>query len=376
MRNVAEHIVFAGGGTAGHLFPGLAVAEYLRQHAPKLRVTFAGTGKAFELRHVAAAGFEYLELSCQPFPRRANEALRFLSGNISGYYEAKRFLRDQNVDLVVGLGGYASVPTARAAAGLKIPCVLLEQNAVPGRATRWLAPAASLVCSAFEGLRPHLRAKCRVRVTGNPIRRAFTEHARAGDPIEAPAGRRKLVVLGGSGGAQTLNEHVPLALYKARAALGGWQVVHQTGTRDVARTSQLYAKLGIRASVVPFIENMPLALRSSQLAVSRAGGTTLAELAASGLPAILLPYPNATHDHQRKNADWFAENGAATTLDERELEGRLDNHLATTIADLAGAPRVRWRMAQAMTRLARPEATRRVAICVGSLLQTGHLAGI
>ncbi|HEY2895392.1 MAG TPA: UDP-N-acetylglucosamine--N-acetylmuramyl-(pentapeptide) pyrophosphoryl-undecaprenol N-acetylglucosamine transferase, partial [Pirellulales bacterium] len=156
MRNFTDHIVFAGGGTAGHLFPGLAVAEYLRLHAPKLRITFAGTGKPFELRHVAASGFEYLELSCQPFPRRASEALRFLSGNISGYYEAKRFLRDQNVDLVVGLGGYASVPAARAAAGLKIPCVLLEQNAVPGRATRWLAPAAALVCSAFEGLRPHL----------------------------------------------------------------------------------------------------------------------------------------------------------------------------------------------------------------------------
>src|SRR6185369_6294811 len=130
------------------------------------------------------------------------------------------------------------------------------------------------------------------------------------------------------------------------------------------------------ASVVPFIDNMPLALRTSQLAISRSGGTTLAELAASGLPAILLPLPNATHDHQRKNADWFAENGAATTLDERELDGRLDNHLATAIVDLAAAPRVRWRMAQAMTRLARPEATLRVARSIGSLLETGHLAGI
>lgn len=376
MRNLTDHIVFAGGGTAGHLFPGLAVAEHMRQHAPQLRITFAGTGKPFELRHVAAAGFEYLQLSCYPFPRRAGEALRFLSGNISGYYEAKRFLREQDVDLVVGLGGYASVPAARAAAGLKIPCVLLEQNAVPGRATRWLAPAAALVCSAFDGLRPHLRAKCRVRVTGNPIRRAFNEHLFAGEASETAAARRKLVVLGGSSGAQTLNEQVPLALYKARAVLGGWQVVHQTGTRDVARTRELYAKLGIRASVVPFIDNMPLALRTSQLAISRSGGTTLAELAASGLPAILLPLPNATHDHQRKNADWFADNGAATTLDERELDGRLDNHLATAIVDLAAAPRVRWRMAQAMTRLARPEATLRVVRSIGSLLETGHLAGI
>jgi UDP-N-acetylglucosamine--N-acetylmuramyl-(pentapeptide) pyrophosphoryl-undecaprenol N-acetylglucosamine transferase len=375
MRALTDHVVLAGGGTAGHLFPGLAVAEQLLRYAPGLRITFAGTGKPFETRNVKSSGFETFTLPCRPFPRKAREALRFVTDNFTGYYAARRFLREQDVALVVGLGGYASVPTARAAAALRIPVVLLEQNAVPGRATRWLAPAAALVCSAFEGIRPYLKAGCRVRVTGNPLRREFFENrAPARNLPDRPGGQRKLLVLGGSGGAQVLNEQVPLALYKAGAALGDWQIVHQTGERDLARASQLYRKLGINATVLPFIDNMPSLLRTCHLAISRAGGTTLAELAASGVPAILLPFPKATDNHQRKNADVFSAGGACKTLDERELDGRLDNHLAAAVAELATAHPQRIRMAHAMTQLARPEATRRVAKSIGLLLRSIQLA--
>jgi UDP-N-acetylglucosamine--N-acetylmuramyl-(pentapeptide) pyrophosphoryl-undecaprenol N-acetylglucosamine transferase len=377
MQTFTDHIVFAGGGTAGHLFPGLAVAEQLLRYAPRLRISFAGTGKPFEVRHVKRAGFEYVTLPCRPFPRKASEAWRFLTDSFAGYYAARRYLRAQNVSLVVGLGGYASVPAARAASGMGLPYVLLEQNALPGRATRWLAPGATLVCSAFEGIRPYLRAKCRLRVTGNPLRREFFDSSAPPRYLPfGPNGTRKLVVLGGSGGAQTLNEQVPLALYKAGAALGDWQIVHQTGERGLARTGQLYGKLGIKATVLPFIENMPNVLRASHLAISRSGGTTLAELAASGVPAILLPYPHATHDHQRKNAEVFATAGAARLLDERELVGRLDNHLAGAVAELAGAHRLRVRMEHAMSRLARPEATRRVARLIGAALETAQLASV
>lgn len=377
MRKLTDHIVFAGGGTAGHLFPGLAVADLIARSAPGMRITFAGTGKAFELREVRQAGFDYVTLACRPFPRKAREALRFVTDNVSGYYAARRYLREQNVSLVVGLGGYASVPTARAAAALDIPCLLLEQNAVPGRATRWLAPAAALVCSTYEGIRPYLRTSTRISVTGNPLRRAFIESQPPARTLpDRPRGKRTLLVLGGSGGAQTLNEQAPLALYKAGPALAGWHVVHQSGTRDVESTRALYGKLGLDATVVPFIENMPQSMRASQLAISRAGGTTLAELAASGLPAILLPYPAATDDHQRKNADVFQAAGACRTLDERELPGRLDNHLATCVAELAAAAPARVRMAQAMARLARPDATRRVAKRIGGLLAERRLAAV
>jgi UDP-N-acetylglucosamine--N-acetylmuramyl-(pentapeptide) pyrophosphoryl-undecaprenol N-acetylglucosamine transferase len=374
MRNLKSHILFAGGGTAGHLFPGLAVAEYLRNHAPHVRISFAGTGKAFESRYIEKAGFAYLQLPSRPFPRKATEALRFVTENVAGYYAARKYLRDQQVGLVVGLGGYASVPAARAAAAAGIPYLLLEQNAIPGRATRWLAPGATVVCSAFEGIGARLKKSTRVRVTGNPLRKPFTSQATQQRNLpDRLGGRRTLLVMGGSGGAQTLNEQVPRALYKAGAVLHGWNVVHQTGERDVARTTELYRKLGIAATVAPFIDELPQLMRESQLAICRAGGTTLAELAASGLPAVVLPFPAATDDHQRENAEVFAAAGACRIVDEREVEGRLDNQLAQLAIELATDHRQRVRMAQAMTTLARPQATRRVARSITALLESRQL---
>ncbi|MGD9722607.1 MAG: undecaprenyldiphospho-muramoylpentapeptide beta-N-acetylglucosaminyltransferase [Pirellulales bacterium] len=364
-----QHVVFAGGGTAGHLFPGLAVAEALRHAAPHVRITFVGGGKPFEIEQVRRAGFEYTTIPCRPLPRKALETLRFLTDQFNGYYAARRLLREQHVSLVVGLGGYASVPAGRAAARLGVPYILLEQNAVPGRATRWLAPGAEMVCAAIEGIRPRLKHDCRVRLTGNPLRGEFLQ---ARVPVQLLSDRlnriRRLVVLGGSGGSQTLNQQVPMALYKAGAALHDWQIIHQTGAHHVAGTGMLYRKLGIRATVAPFIENLPQVLRASHLAISRAGGTTLAELAVSRLPAIVLPYPQATDDHQRKNADVYAAAGAVRTLDQRELAGRLDNHLASVIVELSTAPRLRVRMAEAMARLARPGATREVLRSIATVL--------
>lgn len=375
MKNLTDHIVFAGGGSGGHLFPGLAVADELRRCAPQLRITFAGTGKSFELDHVSDTGFDYLGLSCRPFPRRASETLRFLTDNVAGYYAARRYLRDELATLVVGLGGYASVPAARAAAALRIPYVLLEQNAVPGRATRWLAPAATIVCAAFEGLRPHLKNGCRVRVTGNPLRRQFVKQGAPTRHLpDRLAGLRTLLVLGGSGGARTLNEQVPRALYKAGAVLHGWQIVHQAGDRKVARTAQLYRKLGLKARVSPFIDELPGLMRSSHLAISRAGGTTLAELAASALPAIVLPLPSAPDNHQRKNADVFAAAGACRTIDQRDVHGRLDDQIARTVIELASDHPQRIRMAQATVALAHPRATRQVARTILTLLASGRLA--
>lgn len=144
------HLVLAGGGTAGHLFPGLAVAEALAAGAPGLRITFAGGGKDLERRLMAAAGFDYYPLPCRPLPRGAREAISFVVENLAGYLAAKRFLKEEQVGAVVGLGGYASVPMGRAAVRRRIPLILLEQNVLPGRATRWLAPAATLLCAAFR----------------------------------------------------------------------------------------------------------------------------------------------------------------------------------------------------------------------------------
>ena len=368
MNPPPPHIVFAGGGTGGHLFPGLAVAERLVADDPQTRITFAGTGREFERRHVKAAGFDYLALRCRPWPERLRDALAFLLDNIAGYRAARRFLAEQGVRVVVGLGGYASAAMAKAAARRGLPLVLLEQNAVPGRATRWLAGSATLICTTFAQAHRHLHARCHVRVTGNPLRPGFGRLEGPKTPSHAGSGRtRQLLILGGSGGAQSLNENVPKALLQVRSRLAGWRIVHQSGPAQVEATRELYRLLRLRAQVGSFVTNMAATLRETDLAICRAGGTTLAELAAAGVPAILLPYRYAADDHQRRNADIFAAAGACVVLDEREVNGRLDYRLADTLLPLLMDRAERAAMSAAIRRLAHPDATWDVATLIRQL---------
>ncbi len=375
MNTDSLHFVFTGGGTGGHLFPGLAVAQRLVDRMPRTQITFVGSGKPLERRHVAAAGFEYFAVRCRQSPKRLREVISFVAENLAGYLAARRFLRRRPADAVVGLGGYASVPMARAACRLGVPLVLLEQNAVPGKATRWLARSASLVCLAMPKARCGLRCRCPVRVTGNPIRsshhvprdQAPSSHLAPRDQASSRGARRllrRLLILGGSGGARSLNENVPRALHHIRAELDGWQIVHQSGQSGFETTRRLYGQLDLPATVVHFLDDVPDVLAETDLAVSRAGGTTLSELAAAAVPAVLLPYPHAADDHQRHNADAFTAAGGCTTLDRRELSGRLDEHLADALSQLLGSPQRRARMSAAMGRLARPQAADDVAALI------------
>ncbi len=400
MKNQPVHIVFSGGGTAGHLFPGLAVAEMLTAMLPRVRITFCGSGKPLELESVAAAGFEYVALPVRPMPHGPREAVSFVVENLAGYLAAKRFIREENVGAVVGLGGYASVPMARAAIRRKLPLILLEQNAIPGRATRWLSRGASLVCTSFESAGDGLHCRCPVRVTGNPIRAGFvgecakeqsgrlwksTVHVLNPSaslsarllvspspllPLCSSAPTSNLLVLGGSGGAASLNENVPKALYKIRRQLDGWRIVHQSGEQGFEATESLYRKFDLPAMVVPFVDDMPGVLRATDLAVCRAGGTTLAELAATGVPAVLLPYPHATDDHQAANARHFSAGGGCVTIDGREISDRLDDRLADILCFLLANDALRRRMSAAIGGLARPTAAQDVSDLIWSVVSS------
>ena len=233
MNEDVMHVVFAGGGTGGHLFPGLAVAEQLQALATAARITMATGGKPFEHVQVAAAGFDHLRLPSHPLDSGAGRHVAVRQGESLRLSAQRRFLRATNVSLVVGLGGYASVPMAWAAAAMRVPLVLLEQNAIPGRATRWFAPRASLICTAFEETRQYLKAVGPIRVTGNPIRAGFLSAAARKNRPD-PAGSQ-LLILGGSGGSRTLNEQVPRTLYKLQPEFADWRIVHQTGPRTGKR---------------------------------------------------------------------------------------------------------------------------------------------
>lgn len=359
-------IIFAGGGTAGHLFPALAAAEQVQRLAADARIVFAGSGRAIEQTHVAAAGFDYTALPSRPLPQSVGDWVPFVVENLAGYWAARRLLADERAAVVVGLGGYASAPTARAALRLGIPLVLLEQNVLPGKATRWLARRAAAVCATWAPAKNHLPPGARVLTTGNPLRAEFFE----------PADKENLLlVLGGSHGAHALNIDVPKALYRVASALNGWRIVHQTGEADRAAVERLYRRLGLNAEVTPFIADMPRLMRAARLALSRAGGTTLAELAATGTPAVLVPYPHAADNHQRHNAELLARAGGAVIVDQWAAKPggeapRFDATLAGALRPLISEPLRRETMGRVMRRFARPEAALHVAEIILQQAQT------
>jgi UDP-N-acetylglucosamine--N-acetylmuramyl-(pentapeptide) pyrophosphoryl-undecaprenol N-acetylglucosamine transferase len=386
------HVLFAGGGSNSHLHPGLAVADHLHRKMPSAIITFAGSGAARERHTVRLAGHHYTMIPAQPMPRNPLQALRFVTDNVAGYCAARWMLREQRVSLVVGLGGSTSVAVVRAAVARGIPIVLLEQNAIPGRTTRWLSRAAAMVCAAFDEVRPHLHVQAPVTVTGNPSRTAFEElyfkvhgrtaanspRAAASPPAAALPTRRqrRLVIIGGSGGARSLNESIPSALHKLGDALAGWQIVHQTGEGQLQETEGRYAQVGLKPLTVTHIDEIASVLFASDLVVTRSGGTMLAELALAGVPALLVPYPRATDEHQLANAKVFAAAGAARMIDETQQVGALDAALARDLGALIEDHRLRADMAANMSKLARPHAAAHVAGAIADQLCGGSIGSL
>jgi UDP-N-acetylglucosamine--N-acetylmuramyl-(pentapeptide) pyrophosphoryl-undecaprenol N-acetylglucosamine transferase len=347
-------LIFAGGGTAGHLMPGLTAAKQLVREVLRLRIVFACGGKPLERTLIRQAKMELAVVPCRPRPRSWRDVIPCAWHNFRGYLKAEELLQTLRPLAVVGLGGYVSVPVAMAAVRRGVPLILMEQNVVPGRATRLLARHARAVCTAFLETANRLPTGSRIRLTGNPVREDIAQAKLRVDT--AHASPPCLVVLGGSGGARTLNQQVPQALAGLNAELQGWRVLHQCGPNEVEATRRLYAALGVDAEVTPFVDDMPQTLATAGLVVSRAGGTTLAELAAAGVPAVVIPYPHAADNHQLRNAQRLAAGGACLVLDERQAGDDLPQRLRTAIGGLVTNPVARGAMSAAMRRLSRPQA--------------------
>jgi UDP-N-acetylglucosamine--N-acetylmuramyl-(pentapeptide) pyrophosphoryl-undecaprenol N-acetylglucosamine transferase len=373
--STGPHIMFAGGGAAGHLFPGIAVAAHVAKLIPEATISFAGPGRCREKHSVRTAGYQYVTVPSQPLPRNPMQALRFVTDNIVGYCAAKWMLRERNVSLVVGLGGHTSTAVVRAAAERGTPFILLEQNAVPSRTTRWLSRASRMVCVAFEETRPHLHVQAPVKVTGNPARPAF-EHLFAKLQHKSPAvsnatsksRQKRIVILGGAGGARSLNEAMPSALKQLSDCLGEWQIVHQTGEGQLQETESRYRKLGVEALAVTYIDEIAAVMFESDIVVCRSSGTTLAELALAGVPAILVPYAHAREDQQLANAKVYAASKACRLIDETSQLSSLDKALARELTSLMIDQNLRKTMSLNMRTLARPQASAEIASAVQQAL--------
>ncbi|MEX2170180.1 MAG: UDP-N-acetylglucosamine--N-acetylmuramyl-(pentapeptide) pyrophosphoryl-undecaprenol N-acetylglucosamine transferase [Pirellulales bacterium] len=365
------HIILAGGGTLGHLYPGLAIAQHLAERLPGTQITFVGSGKAIERHTVRAAGFQYTTLPARPTPRNPLEAFRFVTDNVAGFCAGQWMLREQRASLVLGLGGYISASLVHAARWRGVPIVLLEQDAIPHRTTRMLAHAAEAVCVGFESTQAQLSSGATIVTTGTPARPAFeqlySQRFGSAPPNEVAdlaisrssgSGLKRLVVLGGAG---PLNAAVPGALRQITSRLAGWRIVHQTGEGQLQETERRYQQAGIEALTVSYVDEMASLLFETDLVVCRAGGSTLAELALAGVPTVMLPAIHFDDDAQRANAQVISAAHAGTVVDESLAGDRLDEALAREIDLLVTDHTRRQQMAANMLRLARPRAASDIA---------------
>lgn len=321
------NIVIAAGGTGGHLYPAIALAREFQRVRPGASALFVGTTRGLESRVVPREGFPLRLITAKPFMGVGRlGAAKALAALPAGIWESVRLLKAQRADLVIGVGGYTSPAVLLAAALLRKPRVILEPNSYPGLANKLLGPLVQLVFLAF-GSAAEFFPRVKVRVVGTPLRQEFLE------PVQARTqgsedGRMHLVIFGGSQGAKAINGAMVDALPYLTDLRDRLLITHQTGEQDRESVVQGYAKHKVRADVRPFLYDMPLVLRSADLVVSRAGAMTIAELAACGCPAILVPLPQAIYNHQAKNAAVMESAGAAIVLPQYELSGE---RLASTI---------------------------------------------
>ena len=351
-------VVIAGGGTGGHLFPGMAVARALKTRVPGADISFAGTAAGIEARVLPATGFELDVIRSGGLKGKSAVALIRGLGllPLSGL-DAWRLLARRQPDVVVGVGGYSSGPVVGIAAARGIPTLLLEQNAVPGITNRLLAPLVSAAAVTHESSLAHFGRKG--FVSGNPVRQEFLNV----DDTAISSSEVRVLIFGGSQGAHAINVAVAEAAEQL-ARSGHAQAVSlvcQTGPRDFDMVREAFQRSGVQGRVERFIDAMDREVKEAGLIVSRAGATTLAEITAAGRPAILIPLPASTDDHQRRNAEALQEAGAAEVIEQRNLTGAL---LADRVLALAGDREKRKRMSAAARRLARPDAAERIVDAV------------
>jgi UDP-N-acetylglucosamine--N-acetylmuramyl-(pentapeptide) pyrophosphoryl-undecaprenol N-acetylglucosamine transferase len=364
-------VIIAGGGTGGHLFPAVALAQELRSRFHGCSLLFVGAKGGIEASLLAGSGWDFEEIRASGLQgKRASQRLRSLALIPSGLIRSRAILRRFQPDAVVGVGGYASAAMVVAGVLAKVPTIIHEQNAFPGLTNRLLGRIVDLVAVSFETTAEFF-PKAKVRVTGNPLRAELfdVDRGEAAIQLGLDPDRFTLLVFGGSQGAHRLNQAVLEALPLLEAERDRLQFLHSTGPRDLVRVRREYQASGHRAAVEPFFDEMGVAYAAADLCLCRAGAGTVAEICALGKASVLVPFPFAANDHQRWNAEVLVAAGAARMISDHALNGvtiaelvrlfLLDRRLVGTMGDRARA-------------LARPDAASRLADLVA---QSARLPG-
>jgi UDP-N-acetylglucosamine--N-acetylmuramyl-(pentapeptide) pyrophosphoryl-undecaprenol N-acetylglucosamine transferase len=347
-------VMFTGGKTGGHVFPAIAMAQEFKKRYPQSRVFFAGTKGGMESKIVPPLGFELSFIRVKGLSRRSH-----LSNILLGIYvfkslcQAYRLLSQKKPNLVVGTGGYVSFPVVFVAGLKRIPTLLQEQNSYPGISTRFLAHFADVLCLSYPESTGYFGFSRKIRVIGNPIRQDLVggEKNQARDKLQLDRDKKTVFVFGGSQGAHGINMTMLQSLKLLRSDC---QVLWQTGESDYLSITEKIKDQRIKCEVLPFIEDMGSAYAASDIVVSRSGALTLAEITACGKPSILIPFPFATADHQRYNAEAVQKQGAARMILQKDLTPeRLAQEIDSLFADEVKLKN----MAYQSKKMGKPEAT-------------------
>ncbi len=368
-------MLLTGGGTGGHLFPGLAAAQALQRRRPGSEVLFIGTRRKIDTARMRGAGIVSRAIFCHGLKGKnlleLAKALGVLPVSLlQAMYHIHRF-RPQ---VALGVGGYVTGPVMLAARLLGVPTIIHEQNSVPGLANRKLGRLVDRICVSLPGSEVFF-PRPKVVLTGNPVRENILELA-AG-PRREPGPSPTVLVLGGSQGARGVNTLVTEAFCGHRQGLlAGISLIHQTGSADCSWVRERYSEAGQDAETAPFFDDMAQVYKKADLVVSRAGATTLSELAVLGKPAVLVPYPYAADNHQQRNGSYYEQGGGALQFTEETLTGE---KLAQVVHDLIHDHRKLAAMGEAMQRLGCPQAAEKIVdICLataGSQQQDGTGTG-
>lgn len=344
----APTLLVMAGGTGGHIFPGLAVAEYLREQG--WNVSWLGNPQGMEYRLVPPKGFNFEGIKFGGLRGKGIKTLALLPFNLlRAFWQSIQVLRRVQPDVVLGMGGYVTFPGGMMSALLGKPLVLHEQNSIAGLANKVLAKVADKTLCAFPKALPG------AAWVGNPLRAGMGQIATPANRYGSRSGRLNILVVGGSLGAAALNDVVPQALVKIPKESRP-VVIHQAGEKHVEALRQKYSDLNVEASVQPFIDDMVAAYANADLVICRAGAMTVAELSAVGVASYLVPFPYAVDDHQTANAKFLSDVGAAVLMPQPQMTAdALANYLQTvTRSDLQ-------KMAEAALSQAKPHATEDVA---------------
>ncbi len=360
-------VILAGGGTGGHLFPALAIADELKRRRAQAEIMFIGTNKGLEAKLVPERGYQIRFLEVRGFRRRLDlRNLFFFCYLAKSLRQAKTILEEEKPDVVVGTGGYVSGPPLRVARKMKIPILIQEQNSYPGVTTRLLAHKADRVFLAYDESKKFFRRQDNLEVVGNPVRpdlvRIGTSQAKKALNIDES--KKVVLILGGSQGSVAINQAVLDGLSQLEGH--NWlQIIWQTGNKDFERVKSILRDKKLPITAVPFIQEMAAAYAACDLIISRAGALTLSEITIVGKPAILIPYPFAAADHQRKNAETLVKAGAAEMILERDLNGvNLVQRILNSLRDESKLKA----MSVESKRLGKPEALDRIVTAILSYL--------